>query len=183
MIASQIITDVFARYEACGHRQYGEEVTELQHALQCAFLARRAGESAQIVAACLLHDFGHLLHDFGEDVAARGLDAQHEELGARALSLHFVPEVIEPIRLHVRAKRYLCWRQPQYFSSLSVASQHSLQLQGGAMSLDEVLAFTQQPHSEAAVRVRRYDDAGKAKCATTPPLESYGDILTACLRR
>ena len=112
MIASQIINEVFARYEMHGHRQYGEEVTELQHALQCAMFAQHAGEPVHMVAACLLHDYGHLLHHLGEDIAKRGIDALHEELGADHLGNIFLPEVVEPIRLHVAAKRYWCWRQP-----------------------------------------------------------------------
>lgn len=104
MNASQVIYEVFALYEAHGHRQYGEVVTELQHALQCAYLAQRAGEPAHIVAACLLHDYGHLLHNFGEDIAEHGVDTRHEELGANHLTTVFIPEVVEPIRLHVAAK-------------------------------------------------------------------------------
>lgn len=179
MTASQIINEVFARYETHGHRQYGEDVTELQHALQCAMLAARAGEPAHIVAACLLHDYGHLLHDLGEDIAEHGVNAQHEELGANALAQLFIPEVVEPIRLHVAAKRYWCWRQPRYFDGLSEASQRSLQLQGGAMTAEEAEQFICNPYAYAAVWLRRYDDAAKVKDLVTPELETYRSRLEA----
>lgn len=182
MTASHIISEVFARYETRGHRQYGEDVTELQHALQCAMLARRAGEPAHIVAACLLHDYGHLLHDLGEDIADHGVDARHEELGASHLSKVLIPEVVEPIRLHVDAKRFRCWRQPKYFEGLSAASQRSLQLQGGVMTEAEAAAFVQHRYAEAALWLRHYDDAAKVKDLATPPLENYRTLLEAFVR-
>lgn len=173
----QIIDDIFKLFNERGHRQYGEDVTELQHALQCAMFAARAGEPDSVVAACLLHDYGHLLHNLGEDIAEQGLDAQHEELGSDHLALYFPPKIVTPIRLHVTAKRYLCWQQPDYFNGLSEASQLSLQLQGGAMMEEEANAFEQNPHSDAAIRLRRYDDAGKIKDLATPELEAYRSLL------
>ncbi|MBS1811425.1 MAG: HD domain-containing protein [Acidobacteria bacterium] len=179
MTASQIINQVFALYETRGHRQYGEEVTELQHALQCAMFAERAGEPAHIVAACLLHDYGHLLHDLGEDIAELGVDARHEELGADALANLFITEVVEPVRLHVAAKRYWGWRQPNYFDSLSEASQRSLLLQGGVMTAKEAEQFVSHPYAFAAIWLRRYDDAAKVTDLTTPSLETYRSRLEA----
>jgi [1-hydroxy-2-(trimethylamino)ethyl]phosphonate dioxygenase len=182
MTTEQIVNDIFALYAERGHRLYGEDVTELQHALQCAMFARRSGEPGRIVVACLLHDYGHLLHDLGEDIAEQGVDARHEALGADRLAQYFGPEVVEPIRLHVGAKRYLCWRQPDYFDGLSEASRRSLQLQGGAMMEAEAEAFARNPHADAAVRLRRYDDAGKEKELTPPDLETYRSLLETFLR-
>lgn len=179
MAASQIINEILALYEARGHRRYGEDVTELQHALQCAMFAQRTGEPAHMVAACLLHDYGHLLHDLGENIAERGVDARHEELGANHLAQIFIPQVTEPIRLHVAAKRYLCWRQPKYFDGLSEASQQSLRLQGGAMTEVEAADFMRNPYSYAAVWLRRYDDAAKVKDLATPLLKTYRTMLEA----
>ncbi len=182
MNKEQMIQTIFALYRERGHRQYGEDVTELQHALQCAMFAAKNNEPDAVIAACLLHDCGHLLHDFGEDIAEHGTDARHEELGANRLAQFFPPELAEPVRLHVAAKRYLCRRHPDYFHGLSDASQLSLQLQGGAMTEAEALAFEQNPHGDAAVRLRRYDDAGKVKDLSTPGLESYRTLLESLLR-
>src|SRR3981189_1516882 len=81
----------------------------------------------------VLHEVGHISHQLGEDPAGRGVDDVHEELGARWLAERFGPEVSEPVRLHVAAKRYLCAVEQDYFGKLSPDSVRSLGLQGGPM--------------------------------------------------
>lgn len=179
MTPSAIVDRIFEVYRQKGHRHYGESVTESQHALQCATLARDAGEAPAVVAACLLHDFGHLTHDLGEKIAEAGLNARHEDLGADSLSEWFVPEVVEPVRLHVAAKRYLCAVQPGYADGLSQASRLSLSLQGGPMTDAEVQAFEADPHHAAAVRLRLYDDMGKLPSMTTPDFEAFRPLIEA----
>jgi phosphonate degradation associated HDIG domain protein len=183
MTPRQTVDRLIRLFEERGDRHYGENVTERAHALQTAFFAQQSGEPAAIVAACLLHDYGHLLHNLGEDIADRGVDARHEELGARALADQFVPEVVEPIRLHVAAKRYLCWRQPSYHEGLSESSRLSLKLQGGPMSAAEGEAFEKHPHFEAALKLRRYDDMGKVPDLRTPSLEDFRPLLEGFVRR
>ncbi len=178
----QSIDDIFASFDAHGHRHYGESVTELQHALQCATFAQQAGEPPLVIAAALLHDYGHLCHHLGEDIADRGVDARHELLGASLLDDLFVDEIVEAARLHVAAKRYLCWKEPLYLDGLSVASRQSLSLQGGPMTYGEARMFESEPHFEMAVRVRRYDDLGKVANMATPDLESFRPLLAAFLR-
>jgi len=175
--ADQVIDSVFKLYRERGHRLYGESITETQHALQCATFAREAGEPPQMIAACLIHDFGHLCHDLGEDIADHGVDSAHEDLGAKSLAAWFPLEIVEPIRLHVTAKRYLCWKYPEYLSHLSDASRQSLSLQGGPMSDSEGRAFESHPHYEAAVRLRRYDDMGKVPDMETPDFEAFRPVL------
>jgi phosphonate degradation associated HDIG domain protein len=178
MHADQIIDQIFSTFRERGHRHYGENVTETQHALQCATFARQNGEEPAVVAACLLHDYGHLVHDLGEDIADKGVDAHHESLGANRLKNLFEPIVVEPVRLHVAAKRYLCWKVPGYYEELSEASQKSLHLQGGVMTDAEGAEFEQHPFYENAVRVRKYDDMGKLADMQTPDFESFrADLL------
>lgn len=160
-----------------GARSYGEDVTELEHALQTAEFAKQFGEPDAIVLSCLLHDYGHMLHDLGEDIALQGVDSQHEELGAELLKGMFPEEILEPVRLHVAAKRYLCWKEPSYIQGLSASSLLSLQLQGGPMSDLEAEEFEALPHHQAAVQVRRYDDMGKVPGMTTASLESYRGLI------
>jgi phosphonate degradation associated HDIG domain protein len=171
------LDDVLTTYREHGHRHYGEDVTELQHALQCATFAEQAGESAVIVAAALLHDYGHLCHQLGEDIAEQGVDARHEQIGFHKLKGLFVDEVVDACRLHVAAKRYLCWKETDYLAGLSEASRRSLQLQGGPMSDDEAHEFEREPHFDIAVRVRRYDDMGKVTEMQTPALEAFVPLL------
>ena len=154
-------------------RRYGlSAINQLQHALQAAALAEADNAPPATVLASLLHDVGHMIHDLGEDPAGRGIDDVHEELGGNWLSRRFGPEVSEPVRLHVAAKRYLCATDPGYASKLSVASTHTLSLQGGPMNAAEIAAFRQNPYHEEAVRVRRWDEAGKVAGMRT---RSFGD--------
>ena len=177
MASHELISEIFDTLRQRGHRQYGENVTEMQHALQCATLAHEAGESPEIVASCLLHDYGHLLHDLGEDIADHGVDTRHEQVGANRLAKSFGDAVVEPIRMHADSKRYLCWKDANYFDGLSEASRKSLALQGGPMTADEGRAFEQHPHFERAIRVRRYDDRGKSPDMATPDLEAFRFVL------
>jgi predicted HD phosphohydrolase len=105
-----------------GEAYFGEPVSQLEHALQAAWLATQANSAPSLIVAALLHDIGHLLHDLPENVAAGGIDTYHEEAGYQWLLSRFGPEVAEPVRAHVAAKRYLCKVDPEYFAQLSPAS-------------------------------------------------------------
>jgi phosphonate degradation associated HDIG domain protein len=177
MNSSEIVSQVFALYAERGHQTYGEDVTESQHALQCATFARQNGESPAIVAACLLHDYGHLVHDLGENIADQGVDAHHETLGANRLRKLFKPDVVEPVRLHVAAKRYLCWKESGYYDGLSEASQQSLGLQGGPMTDEEGRQFEEHPFYQSAVILRKYDDMGKVTDMKTLDFEDFRNDL------
>ena len=175
-----VVDEIFARFQETGGAMYiGEPVTVSEHMLQTAALAADDDAAPELVAAALLHDYGHLVHDLPEDSAEHGIDTRHEEVGVDLLARWFPPAVTEPIRLHVAAKRYLVAVDPRYRDALSPASIVSLELQGGAMSEAEVAEFEALPHAVAACRLRRYDDAGKDPDADVPPLESYRDVLTA----
>ncbi|MDY3553526.1 HD domain-containing protein [Gemmata sp. JC717] len=181
-------TDVMARIdrlfaERGGSEYHGEAVTQLEHALQGAHFAEQEGQLAEIVAAALLHDIGHMLHGHGEDYLDKNINDRHEELGARFLAHAFGPAVTEPIRLHVPAKRYLAsGKHPAYPGILSPASVKSLELQGGQMSPAEIVAFEAEPHFAAAAKVREYDDRAKVVGMETPPYSHFRKYLEASLR-
>jgi gamma-butyrobetaine dioxygenase len=181
MTRDQIVTQLFDLFAARGMRDYGESVTEEAHALQSAWLASGQGEAGSMIAACLLHDVGHLLHEWGEGIAAEGIDARHEQVGATELARWFPSIITEPIRLHVEAKRYLCAVDPSYLASLSPASDQSLRLQGGAMTAAEVQEFLRLESAGAAIRLRRYDDAAKNAARTVPRLETYRPLLVSLI--
>ena len=180
--AHQIVSEIFRVFEAKGHRSYGEDVTELQHALQCATFAQQAGEAPEVIVASLLHDYGHLLHDLGEDVADHGIDTRHERVGANQLEKWFSPAVVEPIRMHADSKRYLCWKEAGYFAELSDASKQSLSLQGGPMEEPEAREFEKRPQFDRAIRVRRFDDQGKVPDMKTPTLEDFRPLVESMFR-
>mgnify|MGYP006274863965 CR=1 FL=1 len=160
----------------------GEPVTQLQHALQCAQLAENEGASPALITAALLHDVGHLLEDDFDDAPAHDQDRRHEDLGDAFLSKWFGPDVTEPVRLHVAAKRYLCAVEPGYFDALSPMSRHSLMLQGGPMSEAEVAEFEANPYCKDAVRLRRWDDRGKDPNTKTATLGYYLSYALRCVR-
>lgn len=166
-----------------GDGNYGREaVTQLEHALQAATFARRDGADPELVTAALLHDVGHLLHELPDDAPDEGIDDRHEHAAVPWLRDFFRPAVVEPIRLHVESKRYLVVTDDQYILQLSRPSLISLELQGGPMSAAEVRAFERSPHAEAAVALRRWDDAAKVPGLETPPLEEFeADVRRALL--
>jgi phosphonate degradation associated HDIG domain protein len=171
-------------FEKRGDADYlGEAVSQREHALQCALLARRAAASPALVTACLLHDVGHML-DVSEGDPTRGgaTDHFHEEQGERWLARHFGPDVCRPVALHVAAKRYLCATDAAYAGWLSAASQASLRLQGGPMIEAEVAAFRADAYHEAAVLLRRWDDEAKVPGLATPTLEDFLSDVRACAR-
>lgn len=165
-----------------GELYFGEQVTETEHALQAAYLAEQAGAPDELIAGALLHDIGHLLHGLGEDVAEHGVDGKHEDVGSSFLEGHFPKAVLDCVRLHVDAKRYLTATEPGYLADLSEASKRSLELQGGPFTPDEVAAFeASEPNYLAALRVRRWDDEAKIVGLQVPPPEHYRDVLERVL--
>ena len=177
------VDEVFELLESGGGEAYfGEPVTVLEHSLQAAWFVQRDGGDDALIAAALLHDLGHLLHSEGEDAATRGLDTHHEDLGVDALAGHLPTSVLDPIRLHVAAKRYLCFAEPDYLAALSPASVDSLDLQGGPMSALEAEAFLAIPHAREALTVRRADDAAKVQGLEVFQLDTYRSVIGSLWR-
>ncbi|KVG62519.1 phosphonate degradation HD-domain oxygenase [Burkholderia pseudomultivorans] len=170
-------------YREHGHVAYsGEPVTQLEHALQSGLLAEQAGADEALVAAAFLHDLGHLLNRQGETPSARGIDDLHQYFVLPFLRPLFSDAVLEPIRLHVDAKRCLCWTDAGYFESLSPDSVRSLALQGGIFSDDEAMTFLRRPFAEDALRLRRWDDTAKEAGKLTPDLDHYMEIVARQVR-
>ncbi len=170
-----LIGDIFLRRGADSY--LGEQVTMSEHMLQAALLAELEGAGDELVAAALLHDIGHYTSEFGENSFAHGIDNHHDAAGARVLEGHFPPVVIECVRLHVAAKRYLCATDPGYFGKLSPASVHTLSLQGGPMDAREVAVFAANPFHLPAIRVRIWDEGAKIAGLPTPTFSHYAPLL------
>ncbi|SCK28380.1 phosphonate degradation HD-domain oxygenase [Vogesella sp. LIG4] len=165
---------LFALLAGSGRTLYGgEAVSQLEHALQSAFAAEQDGADAALITAALLHDIGHIACGQADDELAQGINDHHEAVAVQLLCGLFDASVLQPIALHVAAKRYLCATRPDYLASLSEASRLSLALQGGAMSSAECERFTSRPHAAAALALRRYDDIAKVPGLATPPLAHY----------
>jgi [1-hydroxy-2-(trimethylamino)ethyl]phosphonate dioxygenase len=174
----RIADEVFALFEGRGTGAYfGERVSMSEHMLQAAYFAQQEGAPAALVVAALLHDVGHLVESVPDDLADWKQDARHEEIGAAWLAARFKPEISEPVRLHVPAKRYLCAIDVNYVAMLSDASVVTLRLQGGPMSPADSLQFETELFYREAVRVRRWDDQGKVSGLKTPGLAGYRELI------
>lgn len=182
-VDERVEDEVTRLFEQAGGSQYGgEAVTQLEHGLQAAFLAEEEGAPSDLIVAALLHDIGHLLHNLPDDAPDQGVDDLHEDLGAAWIEGRFPPSVLEPVRLHVEAKRYLCAVEPGYLESLSEPSRVSLFLQGGPMSEEECEEFRRGEFFDYSIRLRRWDDEAKIAGLETPPLAHFLDHVRAVVR-
>jgi [1-hydroxy-2-(trimethylamino)ethyl]phosphonate dioxygenase len=165
--------------ERGGTAYFGEPVSILEHCLQAAHSAELAGADPAAISAALLHDVGHMLHGLDEGIAGRGQDGMHEEVAATYLSRWFGEEVTMPIRLHVPAKRFLCWQDHEYLQQLSPASIESLALQRGPMNDEQAAAFLRNPFANVAIALRRWDDEAKIPGLNVPNAAYYLPMLQA----
>jgi len=173
----QTIETIISRHGA--NTYLGEPVSMQAHFLQCAEQVDQQHGDESLVVAALLHDIGHFSRYFKIDAAELDIDHAHGELGAQILTPFFGPKVVEPVRLHVPAKRYLCATETGYFEHLSPASVKSLVQQGGPMTKEETKAFEHNPWYEPALRVRRADDNAKVIGQRTRSFEDFRPLIEA----
>ena len=179
----QIINQILTLFNEKGDSMYGgEEVTQLEHALQAATLAKDAHATDELITAALLHDIGHLLHELPDDATDNGIDDVHENLGALFLEAYFTKAVIEPVKLHVDAKRYLCAVEPDYYNILSKPSKISLEVQGGIMTAFEVTVFEHHEFYKEAVALRKWDDIAKDPTIRTQGIEFFTESVERSLK-
>jgi phosphonate degradation associated HDIG domain protein len=179
---SLIVDELEAIYIESGARRYevgaaDGGVTQLQHALQCARLAEQAGAGDELIVAALLHDLGHLIQRDAHGELDPSLDDAHQYIALPFLRRWYGPGVLEPIKLHVDAKRYLCAIEPGYGERLSAGSRHSLELQGGPFELAQATRFIQRPYAADAVALRRWDDRAKDVAAIVPSFGYWRPLL------
>ena len=170
--------DLFA--QSGNDAYFGEPVTQLEHALQCAQLAEQAGADDETVVAAFLHDIGHLLPvvDSTLALASGYMDGygtiDHEKLGADYLrKMGFSEKVAQLIEHHVNAKRYLVFKHPAYFDRLSDASVKTLEFQGGPMTAGEAAAFETNPYFKGILQLRAWDEQAKVPYLSTPDSSYY----------
>ncbi|MBS74553.1 MULTISPECIES: phosphohydrolase [Burkholderiales] len=183
------LEDIRALFDAYGSRAYGKEaVTQLEHALQTAHLGEAEGAEQELIVAAFLHDLGHLIglskqHEEGAPSSDDGSpfgtgDDLHQYVALPFLRPVLPSAVVDPIGLHVEAKRCLCAIDPTYRAKLSPLSIHTLKLQGGIYTKEEADSFQHRPFALDAMRLRRWDDAAKVPGVKTPPFEHYFSMLS-----
>ena len=184
LTAENIVEFIGSIFDRRGDEVYlGEPVTMGQHMLQGASLAEEAGQPDQIIVAALLHDIGHFTSEFGTFTMEDTEDRFHEDAGAQVLEKFFPTVISDCCRFHVAAKRYLCATDPEYFDKLSEASIHSLSLQGGPMSSDEISKFEENPNLEKIITVRHLDDAGKDPNLETPDFWHFAPKVQSMVKQ
>lgn len=175
-----IVNKIISNFKTNNKLYIGEKVTMSEHMIQTAMLAEEKNSSKSLICACLLHDYGHFIIDDPDLMVSKSLDGKHEEIGFDFLKNYFLPDVVEPIKLHVDAKRYLC-RDKDYYEHLSYASKISLDLQKGIMKDDEAEKFSKLKYFKDAIKIRQYDDDGKVPDIEMRKIEDYKEIISSQL--
>ena len=148
--------------------------------IQTAMLAEKNHSSKSVICACLLHDYGHFVIEDPDLLVSKSIDGKHENVGFNFLKDYFKPEITEPIKLHVQAKRYLC-RNKSYYELLSDPSKISLELQGGIMHYEEAQKFISSKFCKDAITLRKYDDDGKIPSIKVKKIDDYRDLIASQL--
>jgi len=175
-IVDQIIDEVFDLYELHGGEDYiGEPVSQLEHMSQSAQLALDQGYDDEVVLAAFFHDIGHIcvMQNASNSMDGYGIK-RHEKVGADYLRSKGFPErIAKLVESHVQAKRFLTYKYPEYYNSLSEASKKTLEFQGGRMEKDEADAFEADSLFETSILMRKWDELAKE---TNVPIIDMNDL-------
>ena len=174
------VQDLFSRH---GGENYGEDVTQLEHAVQVGLLAAAAGESDEVVVAAFLHDIGHICDSDAEMIGTYGRHCHDSNGGAWARSRGFPEIVARLIENHVAAKRYLTATDLAYSERLSTASKATLLHQGGPMNAGEIAGFERDELHPLHIRLRHWDEAGKDDSADLTDLSRFLEKIRTVLAR
>ncbi len=160
----QVVDEIFNLYVRFGNEDYiGEPVSQIEHMSQSAQLAIMEGFDDEVVLAAFFHDIGHIcvMKNTANNMGGYGVKS-HEKIGADFLREKGFPErVARLVENHVQAKRYLTFKHPEYYNSLSEASKQTLVYQGGVMTAAEAERFERDPLFEASIRMRKWDELAK----------------------
>ena len=158
----------------------GEKITISEHMIQTAMIAENTKSSNNLVCSCLLHDYGHFILEDPDKLVRKKIDGKHEDIGYEYLKKFFKKEVVEPIKYHVLAKRYLA-KKKKYFNSLSEASKISLKLQGGALNKKESKEFEKKYFFKQTIKLRKFDEVAKRTDIKMKSIIEYKNLLSSHL--
>lgn len=182
------INEIFKLYINFGNNDYiGEEVSQIEHMLQAAQLALNDKQNIEVILAGLFHDIGHLLafdDKYNSNLKKNSLGTlDHEKHGANFLRNLNFPEIIPNlIENHVKAKKYLAYKNPDYINKLSSASKQTLIEQGGLMTDYEANLFEKSDIFNLSIQLRKYDEAAKNKNFKTESLEYFKKMCKEYLK-
>ena len=158
----------------------GEKITISEHMIQSAMIAENTKSSTSLICSCLLHDYGHFLLENPDELVKKNEDGKHEDIGYEYLKKFFKKDVVEPIKYHVKAKRYLA-RKKKYFNSLSDASKISLKLQGGVLKNDESKEFKKNSFFKNSIKLRMFDESAKRTDIKIKSIFEYKKLMNLYL--
>ena len=177
---NSIIDKIIKNYKTNKSLYIGEKITTTEHMIQSAMLAEKNKSPTSLVCASLLHDYGHFILDNPNELVNKKLDGEHEYIAYRYLKKYFKKSVVEPIKNHVKAKRYLA-RNKKYYKILSPASVVSLNLQGGIMKYKEAIKFKKEKFFSDSIKLRKFDEVAKKIGVEIKDINEYKDILISNL--
>ena len=175
-----IVDQIISSYSNNKSLYIGEKVTMSEHMIQTAMLAEKAKCSDNLICSSLLHDYGHFILENPDELVKLNVDGQHENIGYEYLKNFFKKEILEPIKYHVLAKRYLA-KDKKYFDLLSDASKTSLKLQGGVLNQEESNEFEAQEYFKPSILLRKFDEAAKRTDLQMKSIHDYKKLLTSKL--
>ena len=176
----QIIEKIISNFINSKSLYIGEKVTMSEHMIQTAMLAEKAKCGDELICSCLLHDYGHFILENPDELVKLDVDGEHENIGYEYLKNFFKKEIVEPIKYHVLAKRYLA-KDKKYFNLLSEASKTSLRLQGGIINEEEFSKFETQEYFKSSILLRKFDEAAKKTDIEMKSIHDYQKLLTSKL--
>jgi len=175
-----IVDQIIFSYSNNKSLYIGEKITITEHMIQTAMLAEKNNCSSSLICSSLLHDYGHFILENPDDLVNKGKDGKHEDVGYKFLKKYFVKDVVEPIKYHVKAKRYLA-RDKKYYQILSKASKISLKLQGGIMDEKEANEFKNNEFFENSIKLRKFDEGAKNTSLKIKSIKEYKNLLVSKL--
>jgi len=176
----QVVDKIISNFVNNKSLYIGEKVTMSEHMIQTAMLAEKAKSNDNLICSCLLHDYGHFILEKPDELVKLNVDGHHENIGYEYLKSFFKKEVLEPIKFHVLAKRYLA-KDKKYFDLLSDASKTSLKLQGGALNPGECNKFEAQKYFKPSILLRKFDEAAKRTDLKMKSIHDYQKLLISKL--
>jgi predicted HD phosphohydrolase len=175
-----IVDQIIFSYSNNKSLYIGEKITITEHMIQTAMLAEKNNCSSSLICSSLLHDYGHFILENPDDLVNKEKDGKHEDVGYKFLKKYFVKDVVEPIKYHVKAKRYLA-RDKKYYQILSKASKISLKLQGGIMDEKEANEFKNNDFFENSIKLRKFDEGAKKILPKIKSIKEYKNLLVSKL--
>ncbi|KAJ2864385.1 hypothetical protein GGH94_002943 [Coemansia aciculifera] len=191
----QRVSKVFELLQTGSRKEYiGGKITQLDHALQAAYLSKNEGADEETILAALLLNIGHLIpsteqhsgtrdkneatnraFDIAGNYSASGGYNYYAEFGANYLrTLGFSNKTCELIESNVMAKRYLLAKEPGYGDGAVLLF---ITLKGDPLLPTEMREFEKDSLFKQKVQLAKWDDAAAKATGVKPPvLDTYRDM-------